>query len=113
MILYEDSWVLLVNVPQNIRKTVQMCVPLCVQMGHWNTALRIGTVPSKWGHLGVTVGVCPYVCETSRLPLCLYFRLTYVDEVVSLTRRHPLPPGRFLVLISVRPQHHSAPGRIR
>jgi hypothetical protein len=29
-------------------------------------------------------------------------RLTYSGDVVSLTRRPPFPPGRFLVLISVR-----------
>jgi hypothetical protein len=42
-------------------------------------------------------------CETSRLPHFLDNRLTDGGEVVSLTRRPPFtPPGRFLVLISVR-----------
>jgi hypothetical protein len=47
----------------------------------------------------------PYGCETSRLPHFLNNRLTNGGEVLSLTcqpaGRH-LPPGRFLVLISVR-----------
>jgi hypothetical protein len=43
-----------------------------------------------------------YYCETSRLPHFLDTRLTDVDEVVSLTRRSPFTPGRFVVLISVR-----------
>jgi hypothetical protein len=38
-------------------------------------------------------------CETSRLPHFRDNRLIDGGEVVSLTR---LPPGRFLVLISVR-----------
>jgi hypothetical protein len=41
-------------------------------------------------------------CETSRLPHFLDSRLTDGGEVVSLTRRPPFTPGRFLVLISVR-----------
>jgi hypothetical protein len=45
----------------------------------------------------------PYGCETSRLPHFLDNRLTDGSEVVSLKRRPRLyPPGRFLVLISVR-----------
>jgi hypothetical protein len=44
----------------------------------------------------------PKGCETSRLPHFLDNRLTDGSKVVSLTGRHPLPPGRFLVLISVR-----------
>jgi hypothetical protein len=41
--------------------------------------------------------------ETSRLLHFLDNRLTYGGEVVSLTLRagSPLPPGKFLVLISV------------
>jgi hypothetical protein len=42
----------------------------------------------------------PYVCETSRLPHFLDSRLTDGGEIVS--RTFPLPPERFLVLISVR-----------
>jgi hypothetical protein len=34
----------------------------------------------------------PYVCEKSRLPHFLDNRLTDGGEVVSLTRRPPLPP---------------------
>jgi hypothetical protein len=42
-------------------------------------------------------------CETSRLPHFLDNRLTDGSEVVSPTPRPPFtPPGRFLVLISVR-----------
>jgi hypothetical protein len=41
----------------------------------------------------------PYGCETSRMPHFIDNRLTDGCEVVSLTRR---PPGRCLVLISVR-----------
>jgi hypothetical protein len=42
-------------------------------------------------------------CETSRLPDFPDNRLTDGGEVISLTRRgRLLPPGRFLVLISVR-----------
>jgi hypothetical protein len=44
----------------------------------------------------------PYDCETSGLPHFLDNRLTDGGEVVSLTRRPPLPTGKFLVLISVR-----------
>jgi hypothetical protein len=45
----------------------------------------------------------PYGGKTSRLPHFLENRLKDCGEVVSLTRRgSPLPPGRFLVLISVR-----------
>jgi hypothetical protein len=43
----------------------------------------------------------PYVRETSRFPHFLDNRLTDGCEVVSLTLRL-LPPGRFLVLISIR-----------
>jgi hypothetical protein len=41
----------------------------------------------------------PWGCETSRLQYFLDNRLTDGDKFVNLTRR--LPPGRFLVLISV------------
>jgi hypothetical protein len=44
----------------------------------------------------------PCGCETSRLPHFLDNWLTDGDEVVSLTCQLPLPPGRFLVHISVR-----------
>jgi hypothetical protein len=46
----------------------------------------------------------PQGSETSRLSYFLDNRLTYVCEVVSLTGRQTAlyPPGRFLVLISVR-----------
>jgi hypothetical protein len=59
----------------------------------------------------------PQGCETSRLPHFLDNRLTDGSEVVSLSRLPPLPPGRFLLLISVRGwvdnRAHSAAGRIR
>jgi hypothetical protein len=42
-------------------------------------------------------------CETSRLPHLLDNRLIDGGKVVSLTRWPPFyPPGKFLVLISVR-----------
>jgi hypothetical protein len=45
----------------------------------------------------------PQGCDTSTLPHFLNNRLTDGGEVVSLTRQRPFtPPGRFLVLISVR-----------
>jgi hypothetical protein len=44
----------------------------------------------------------PYGCETSRFPHFLDNRFRDSGEVVSLTRLLPLPPGIFLVLISVR-----------
>jgi hypothetical protein len=54
---------------------------------------------------------------TSRLPHFLDSRFTDGGEVISLTHRPSLSPGRFLVLISVkrlsRHQGHSAAGRIR
>jgi hypothetical protein len=47
----------------------------------------------------------------------LDIRLADGGEVVSLTCGHALPPGRFLVLISVKrlsqSQGHNAAGRIR
>jgi hypothetical protein len=50
----------------------------------------------------VTSRGSPLGCETSRLPQFLDNRLTDGGKVVSLKRRPPLPPGRFLILISVR-----------
>jgi hypothetical protein len=44
----------------------------------------------------------PYDCETSRHPHFIDNRLTDGGEVVSLTRRPPFTPEKFLVLISVR-----------
>jgi hypothetical protein len=47
----------------------------------------------------------PSDCQTSRLPYFLRNRLTDGGEVVILTRRQvalPPPPGKFLVLISVK-----------
>jgi hypothetical protein len=44
----------------------------------------------------------PYDCETWKIPRFLDNRLTDGGEVVSPTRQPPLPPGRFLILISVR-----------
>jgi hypothetical protein len=41
-------------------------------------------------------------CETPRLQHILDSRLTYGGEIVSLTCWLPLPPGRYLVLISVK-----------
>jgi hypothetical protein len=52
------------------------------------------------------------VCETSRFPHFLDSRLTDEGEVVSLTRRPPSTPGRFLVLISFICWDHSATRRI-
>jgi hypothetical protein len=50
----------------------------------------------------VTGRGAPLGYETSRLPHFLDNRITDGGEVVSLTRHCALPPGRFLVLISVR-----------
>jgi hypothetical protein len=44
----------------------------------------------------------PWACETPRLQHFLGSRLVDGGKVVTLTRRRPLPPGRFLVLIPVR-----------
>jgi hypothetical protein len=79
-----------------------LCMPtLCEQLSHWKNVLKRkvkkGKVIPVTGHGG------PQVCETSRIPHFLDSRLTDGAKVVSLTRRLPLtPPGRFLVLISVR-----------
>jgi hypothetical protein len=59
--------------------------------------------------LGTSATICSTVpapgkgkCGTPRLSHFLDNRLTDGCEIFSLTRRPPLPPGRFLVLISVR-----------
>jgi hypothetical protein len=44
----------------------------------------------------------PYNCERSRLPDFLDSRFTDGGEVLSLTRRPPFTPRRFLVLVSVK-----------
>jgi hypothetical protein len=44
----------------------------------------------------------PQDCETPRLPNFLDNRFTDGGDVVSLTRRPPFTPGKFLVFISVR-----------
>jgi hypothetical protein len=62
-------------------------------------------VKGKGKAIPVTGRTGPLGCETSRLPHFLQNRLIDGREVVSRTRRpagRPLPPGRFLVLISVR-----------
>jgi hypothetical protein len=60
-----------------------------------------GTELSKGKAIPATGHGGPQGCETSRLPHFLDNRLTDGGEVFSLTCR-PLPPGRFLVFISVR-----------
>jgi hypothetical protein len=56
-----------------------------------------GKAMSVTGHEGL------YGCEMSRLPHFVYSKLTNGKEVVSLMGQPPFtPPGRFLVLISVR-----------
>jgi hypothetical protein len=52
-------------------------------------------------------------CDTSRGPYFLESLLTDGGEVSASRVSRPLPPGRFLVLISVTGQGHSAAGRIR
>jgi hypothetical protein len=47
----------------------------------------------------------PRGCEMLRLPHFLYNWLTDGSEVVNLTCRPPLPPGGFLVIISVSGSH--------
>jgi hypothetical protein len=72
-------------------------------------------VKEKGKAIPVTSHEGPQGCETSRLQHFLHSRLPDGGEV-SLTCRHPLPPGRFLVLISVRgwvDPRASAAGRIR
>jgi hypothetical protein len=44
----------------------------------------------------------PQGCETSRLPHFLNNRLTDDGEVARFRAGRPLPPGRILVLISLR-----------
>jgi hypothetical protein len=58
---------------------------------------------NKGKAISVTGRGGPLDCETSRLPHFLDSRLTDGGEVVSVTRLAAFyPPGRFLVLISVR-----------
>jgi hypothetical protein len=60
-------------------------------------------VKGKGKAIPVTGRGGPYGSETSRLPHFLDNRLTDNSETVSLTSRPPFtPPGRFLVVISVR-----------
>jgi hypothetical protein len=59
-------------------------------------------VKKKKVKLSITGHGGPYGCETSKLPHFLDNQLTDGGEVVSLTRQLLFPPGRFLVLISVR-----------
>jgi hypothetical protein len=56
----------------------------------------------KGKDMPVTGRGAPDGCETSRLPHFLDNRLTDGGESVRLTRSHPLPPRRFLILISIR-----------
>jgi hypothetical protein len=60
----------------------------------------MGGKKKKGNGIPVTGHGGPYGCEMSRLPHFLDSRLTDGGEIVSAG--HPLPPGRFLVLISVR-----------
>lgn len=58
----------------------------------------------------------PQSSETSRTPYGLENRFTNAGAIVSLTLRRPLPPGNFLIVISVRgcePESHNAAGKIR
>jgi hypothetical protein len=80
----------------------------CLQYTPW-LLVRKRTIPTEQPPLVSEVGTVqtwrPNVswlqCVTSRLPHFLHKRLTDGGDV-SLTRRPPLPPGRFPVLISVR-----------
>jgi hypothetical protein len=85
-----------------------------------NQAIMFAAVYSKKKKskaIHVTVRGDPYGCETSRLPHFLDNRLTDGVELSALHVGHPLPPGRFLVLISVRGRVDrrapAAAGRIR
>jgi hypothetical protein len=64
---------------------------------HMMTAVRT-SAPA----IPVTGYGCPNGYEPSRLPNVLDNQLSDEDEVVILTRRPPLTPGRLLVPISVR-----------
>jgi hypothetical protein len=52
--------------------------------------------------ISVTGSGGPLGFEISKLPHFLENRFTDGGEVVSLTTQPPLPPGKFLVFISVR-----------
>jgi hypothetical protein len=67
-----------------------------------NTCCTLFWYYKKGKAIPVTGRGGPQGRETSRLPHFLDNRLTDGGEVASLTRRHPLPPGIFLILNSVR-----------
>jgi hypothetical protein len=70
--------------------------PWIRKVSHTKTSSLKGRAIFVTGHGG------PKSYDTLRLPHFLDNRLTDGGEVVTLTRCRPLPPGRFLVLISDR-----------
>jgi hypothetical protein len=86
---------------------------------------HVSAFPSKtvicWYKKGKAIPITgrgrPQGCETSRLPHFLENRLTDGDELVSFKRRTPFTsrkmPGTHFCQRLIRPQGHSAAGRIR
>jgi hypothetical protein len=77
-------------------------LPFCTASRPRVELICIVTAVKKGQDIPVSGRGGPQGCETSRLPHLLDNRLTDGGEVVSLIPDRPLPPGRFLVLISVR-----------
>jgi hypothetical protein len=88
------------------RKKTTQCKSAQCSRQELTNRLSSDSLPSgskKGKSIRVTGRGGPQSWETSRVPHFLDSCLTDGGEVVSLTRRgRPLPPGRFLVLISVR-----------
>jgi hypothetical protein len=75
-------------------------INVAMQSSGFSKQVNLSVIWQLSDHTLLPIVIFSCHAETSRFPHFLDRRLTDGDKVVSLTR--PLPPGRFLVLISVR-----------